>query len=100
MKTLRLLLLFSLTSMACGCGQKGPLVLPDAEHPHKKLKLPAPPKAPAATKSPAPPAAPAPGAAPASPAPAPVAPPADSKAESAPGDSTGPNSPPELDSQR
>jgi predicted small lipoprotein YifL len=42
------------TLLASGCGQKGPLVLPDAQHPHKKPKFPAP-------KTPSAPPAPAPG---------------------------------------
>jgi len=51
-----------LAAALVACGQKGPLVLPDAQHPHKKLVVPKP-----ATPS-APPSAAAPaGASPASP---------------------------------
>jgi predicted small lipoprotein YifL len=57
MSPLRPLVLVSLLALLVACGQKGPLVLPDAQHPRKKLKLPAPPHAPAA--APAAPAAPA-----------------------------------------
>jgi len=71
MRIVRILVLFCLVAMVSGCGQKGPLVLPDAQHPHKKAKFPAPPKAPAPAKAPAPPppappapAGPAPNAAP------------------------------------
>jgi predicted small lipoprotein YifL len=42
-----------LTALLLACGQKGPLVLPDAQHTHKKLGMPKP-----ATPSPSP--APAP----------------------------------------
>jgi predicted small lipoprotein YifL len=43
--------------MMAACGQKGPLVLPDQQRPHKKIVLPKPPtaaesQAPAATQSP------------------------------------------------
>jgi len=51
MLIVRVLIVLSLTAMAWGCGQKGPLVLPDAQHPHKKLTIPAPPKPPAAPAS-------------------------------------------------
>jgi len=51
MLNVRVLIVLSLTAMAWGCGQKGPLVLPDAQHPHKKLTIPAPPKPPAAPAS-------------------------------------------------
>jgi predicted small lipoprotein YifL len=63
----RLLVLVSLTAMVWGCGQKGPLVLPDAQHSHKKVKLPALPKPPAVPASA--PASPAPAPAPAAPMP-------------------------------
>jgi predicted small lipoprotein YifL len=43
MKLTRLILLAVILTGA-GCGQKGPLVLPDAQHPRKKVKLPAIPK--------------------------------------------------------
>lgn len=72
MRAVPVLILALLTSAACGCGQKGPLVLPDKAHPHKKLKFPAAPKpaAPTPSTTPAPPAAQPPEApAPAGPAP-------------------------------
>ena len=64
MKAAPALILIALAWAATGCGQKGPLVLPDAEHPRKKLKLPAVPKA----RTPAQPAAPDAPAAPDTPA--------------------------------
>jgi len=68
MQRLRPLVLVSLTAVVLGCGQKGPLVLPDAQHPHKKLTLPAPSKPPAApTSAPSPPPASPPPASPAVP---------------------------------
>jgi predicted small lipoprotein YifL len=57
MKLMPLMLLAALLTGA-GCGQKGPLVLPDAQHPKKKVKLPAVP-APAATSASPEPGAPA-----------------------------------------
>jgi predicted small lipoprotein YifL len=67
MRNLRVFVLLALAAAAAACGQKGPLVLPDAQHPRKKVKFPTPPKppsttsdAPAATdpaKDPAPPQA-------------------------------------------
>ena len=45
-----LCVLVSLAVIAAGCGQKGPLVLPDAQHPRKKAKLPALHGAPAAPR--------------------------------------------------
>jgi predicted small lipoprotein YifL len=67
MKLMALMLLAALLA-GTGCGQKGPLVLPDAQHPKKKVKLPGIP-APAATPSspatePSAPAGPAPNPAP------------------------------------
>jgi predicted small lipoprotein YifL len=47
MKILCLWVLVGLAATIGGCGQKGPLVLPDAEHPHKKVKFPVSPKSPA-----------------------------------------------------
>jgi predicted small lipoprotein YifL len=77
MNTARLWVLAVLAASVLGCGQKGPLVLPDAQHTHKKVKFPspktpsaapaAPASAPSAPAGPAPDAAPpeaAPGAAP------------------------------------
>jgi predicted small lipoprotein YifL len=56
MKAAPLLILIALAAWsATGCGQKGALVLPDAEHPRKKVKLPAAPN----SRTPAQPAAPA-----------------------------------------
>jgi predicted small lipoprotein YifL len=68
MKAAPVLILIALAWSAAGCGQKGPLVLPDAEHPRKKVKFPAAPKsgAPAQPNAPKPPDAPA--AAPSAPA--------------------------------
>jgi len=37
-----LLLVASLAGMMAACGQKGPLVLPDQQRPHKKIILPQP----------------------------------------------------------
>jgi predicted small lipoprotein YifL len=91
MKMLRLLVLLALTAEAvAGCGQKGPLVLPDAQHPRKKVKFPAAPKtaAPAASTETAP-SAPA-GPAPASPAPAGQAP-APATPEATPGPNAAPD---------
>jgi predicted small lipoprotein YifL len=48
MAKLRVLVLLALAAAAAACGQKGPLVLPDAQHPRKKVKLPNAPKPPAA----------------------------------------------------
>jgi predicted small lipoprotein YifL len=68
MNTARLWILAILAASVLGCGQKGPLVLPDAQHTHKKVKFPSPktpsaaPAAPASTPGAAPPQA-APGAA-------------------------------------
>jgi len=78
-----LLRLAILAGTLTGCGQKGPLVLPDAQHPHKQIGLPkssttptSPPAAeqasPAAQPSPAAPVSPPTQTAPtAAPAPAP-----------------------------
>src|ERR1700683_346089 len=75
MKAVRLLVLITLTALVFGCGQKGPLVMPDAQHPRKKAKFPAPPKtAPAPAPTAAPPATAPPATAPAAPAPAVPAP--------------------------
>ena len=49
MTVLRVLVLLVLAAGAAACGQKGPLVLPDAQHPRKKVKLPNAPKPPSAT---------------------------------------------------
>jgi predicted small lipoprotein YifL len=75
MNTARLWILSVLAASVLGCGQKGPLVLPDAQHTHKKVKFPSPktpsaaPAAPAST-----PAVPAPDAAPPQAAPGVAAP--------------------------
>ena len=71
---LPLLVLLAATAALPACGQKGPLVLPDAQHTHKKVKFPSPkpasaPAAPAST-----PAGPAPEASPQQPPPGPAAP--------------------------
>jgi predicted small lipoprotein YifL len=69
MNTARLWILAMLAAPVLGCGQKGPLVLPDAQHTHKKVKFPSPktpsaaPAAPDATRPQTAPGAAAPGAA-------------------------------------
>jgi predicted small lipoprotein YifL len=51
MRYARAFVLFSVTGIICGCGQKGPLVHPDA---HKKKPVPAhAPAAPAPAQTPA-----------------------------------------------
>jgi translation initiation factor IF-2 len=91
MTLLRVLLLLGVAAASAACGQKGPLVLPDAQHPRKKVKLPAAPKLP--STSPATPDAR--GAPPPAPASAPDAPagPAQSPAppEAAPETNSTPN---------
>ncbi|HEY2145318.1 MAG TPA: lipoprotein [Steroidobacteraceae bacterium] len=83
MKIAQLAVLICLTGAMLGCGQKGPLVLPDAVPKHKRV-IPAPPAvkpAPApATPAPAAPAAPAPAA----PSPAPASAPAPAPSASTP----------------
>ena len=37
MRNVRLLVAAAVAVALLGCGQKGPLVLPDAQHPHKKI---------------------------------------------------------------
>ena len=44
---MRLLVAVALAGTLLGCGQKGPLVLPDAQHPHKKIGVGKPSAAPA-----------------------------------------------------
>jgi len=51
MKSKGLWFLLVLAGLILGCGQKGALVLPDAQHPHKKMTIPAPPKASRATST-------------------------------------------------
>jgi predicted small lipoprotein YifL len=46
---MRLLVAVALAGTLLGCGQKGPLVLPDAQHPHKKIGVGKPPGTPATT---------------------------------------------------
>ena len=54
MRSPRLLLLVAgLSTCLLGCGQKGPLVLPDAQHPHKKIGIGKPPASPAPAPTPA-----------------------------------------------
>jgi predicted small lipoprotein YifL len=76
MKTARLCVLAILAASVLGCGQKGPLVLPDAQHTHKKVKFPSPktPSAAPAAPATAPSAGAAPEAAPPEAAPRAVAP--------------------------
>jgi predicted small lipoprotein YifL len=52
---MRLLIAAAVAGTLLSCGQKGPLVLPDAQHPHKKIGVGKPPATPAT-----PPAAPGP----------------------------------------
>ena len=40
---MHLLIAASVAGTLLGCGQKGPLVLPDAQHPHKKIGVGKPP---------------------------------------------------------
>jgi predicted small lipoprotein YifL len=44
---MHLLIAAAVAGTLLGCGQKGPLVLPDAQHPHKKIGVGKPPAAPA-----------------------------------------------------
>ena len=44
---MRLLVAVAVAGTLLGCGQKGPLVLPDAQHPHKKIGVGKPSAAPA-----------------------------------------------------
>ena len=53
MNTARLWILAILAASVLGCGQKGPLVLPDAQHTHKKVKFPSPKTPSAAPAAPA-----------------------------------------------
>jgi len=53
MNTARLWVLAILAASVLGCGQKGPLVLPDAQHTHKKVKFPSPKTPSAAPAAPA-----------------------------------------------
>jgi pyruvate dehydrogenase E2 component (dihydrolipoamide acetyltransferase) len=89
MRTPAVCILIVLAALAAGCGQKGPLVLPDTQHPRKKVKIPPAPNLapPAAPKTPAAPA-PAPSA-PAGPAPEPAPP------EAAPDSNAAPNPAPQ-----
>jgi predicted small lipoprotein YifL len=58
MRTERLLVVACLAGILLGCGQKGPLVLPDAQHPHKKVGIGKPPASSAPKPAPASPAPP------------------------------------------
>jgi predicted small lipoprotein YifL len=44
---MRLLVAAAVAGTLLGCGQKGPLVLPDAQHPHKKIGVGKSPATPA-----------------------------------------------------
>jgi predicted small lipoprotein YifL len=44
---MHLLIAAAVAGILLGCGQKGPLVLPDAQHPHKKIGVGKPSAAPA-----------------------------------------------------
>jgi predicted small lipoprotein YifL len=44
---MHLLIAAAVAGTLLGCGQKGPLVLPDAQHPHKKIGVGKPPATPA-----------------------------------------------------
>jgi predicted small lipoprotein YifL len=46
MQNTRLLIAAALAVALLGCGQKGSLVLPDAQHPHKKIGVGKPAAAP------------------------------------------------------
>jgi predicted small lipoprotein YifL len=46
MRNVRLLAAAAMAVTLVGCGQKGPLMLPDAQHPHKKIGVGKPPAAP------------------------------------------------------
>ncbi|HLZ99184.1 MAG TPA: lipoprotein [Steroidobacteraceae bacterium] len=52
MRNTRLLVAAAVAGTLLGCGQKGPLVLPDAQHPHKKIGVGKPPAAPATSTPP------------------------------------------------
>jgi len=47
MRNVRLLVAVAVAGTLLSCGQKGPLVLPDAQHPHKKIGVGKPPATPA-----------------------------------------------------
>jgi predicted small lipoprotein YifL len=83
MRTRHVLVIFGLAATILACGQKGPLVLPDAQHPHKKIGIGKPPVPPAPA-----PASPAPAIAPSGAATAPNATPDDATPPP-----TGPRSP-------
>jgi len=57
MRTIGLLVVACMAAALPACGQKGPLVLPDAQHPHKRIGIgkPAAPPAPAPTPDGSPP---------------------------------------------
>jgi predicted small lipoprotein YifL len=85
MNTARLWILAILAASVLGCGQKGPLVLPDAQHTHKKVKFPSPKTPSAAPAAPASaPAGRAPDAAPPEAAPGAAAPDSNSTPNPAP----------------
>jgi predicted small lipoprotein YifL len=86
MNTARLWVLAILAASVLGCGQKGPLVLPDAQHTHKKVKFPSPktPSAAPAAPATAPSAGPARDAAPPEAAPGAAAPDSNSTPNPAP----------------
>jgi predicted small lipoprotein YifL len=44
---MHLLIAAAVAGLLLGCGQKGPLVLPDAQHPHKKIGVGKPSATPA-----------------------------------------------------
>jgi predicted small lipoprotein YifL len=48
----RFVVIGALTILLPGCGQKGALVLPDAQHPHKKIVVGKPPAATAPSNTP------------------------------------------------
>jgi predicted small lipoprotein YifL len=52
MRNMRLLVAAAVAGTLLGCGQKGPLVLPDAQHPHKKIGVGKPPTTPATPATP------------------------------------------------
>ena len=46
MRIVSFVVILGLTGALTGCGQKGPLVLPDNQHPQKRISVPRPSAAP------------------------------------------------------
>jgi len=53
MRTSCWLIVAALSAVLMACGQKGPLLLPDAQRPHKKIAVPKPPASTAPADAPA-----------------------------------------------